>query len=304
MMIYAGMYVCQVLMQAKWMGGLIGKGGSVIKEYRSGSEAYINISSSVPGVKERIVTVKGAPKNVMTGLQLVVQNLVTQMVASATYYPQNMDEKDSGGPYVTFLVPNAAAGAVIGKAGTVVKQVRETTGASIKISDDLLPASTDKSLQIRGTYEQIWAAAEILLNNVTASRGWSLQNTPYNPQPPQGYYQQQYPGAPYNPGEAPTQVVLPVPKTLVGSIIGKRGANIQEIRQRSGATVKIGDAQDGTQERMISITGTRDQHQLALSLIYAKMNEQAGAAAYMPPAHSTGSSIIYDVSSESVLLFV
>eukprot|EP00954_Amorphochlora_amoebiformis_P019048 1330129-Amorphochlora_amoeboformis.AAC.2 len=285
----------RILINAKWMGGLIGKGGSVIKQYRSGSQAFINISNSVPGISERVVTVKSTPEKVMIGLQMVIHNLVTQMVTSAQYYPSD-DEKDSKGPHITFLIPNGAIGAVIGKGGTVIKQVRETSGASIKISDDTLPGSTDKSLTLQGTSTQIWTAAQIICQNITASNGWAVQNQPYTPQadglgvaPSSGGRGSSYPGYPYpspygHVAEQPTQVVLPVPTFLVGSIIGKGGKNIQEIRSKSGAMVKIADAKVGAHERMVSITGTAKQHQIALSLIYSKMNAQTGAqTGYVAP---------------------
>lgn len=294
----------RVLMKAKWMGGVIGKGGSVIREYRQGSGAYINISNNVPGCDERVATVKGAPQCVMYGLQMVVTNLVTQMVTSATYYPQNQDEKDAEGPYITFLVPNASIGLFIGKAGATIKQVRDATGASIKISDDCMPNSTDKSVTFRGSAQQIWGAAEMMCNSITMANGWNVQNTNFAPAPSQeGYAKQQqhqqqmyaggqqaytgtYGGYGYPPTEPPTQVVLPVPTFLVGSIIGKGGKNISDIRGRSGANVKIADAKVGAHERMVTITGTRAQNELALAMIYDKMNQQTGAqhssTSYMP----------------------
>eukprot|EP00471_Norrisiella_sphaerica_P012009 CAMPEP_0184503574 /NCGR_PEP_ID=MMETSP0113_2-20130426/51974_1 /TAXON_ID=91329 /ORGANISM="Norrisiella sphaerica, Strain BC52" /LENGTH=405 /DNA_ID=CAMNT_0026893099 /DNA_START=114 /DNA_END=1331 /DNA_ORIENTATION=+ len=274
----------RVLMNAKWMGGIIGKGGSVIGEYRQRSGSFINVSNSKPGCNERIATMKGTPQNAMLALRMVVHNLVTQMITSATYYPQNQEKDEKTGPFVTLLIPNGAIGSVMGKGGSVIKQIREMSSASIKISDDVLPGSTDKSVTVRGTMEQIWAAVERLCTNVTAANGWGVKNQPYVPNPdPQGFMAQ-FPGAPFNPNEPASQVVLPVPTFLIGSIIGKGGKNIKEIRQRSGAMVKIADAKAGAHERLVTITGTQAQHQVALSLIYAKMNQSTGQqiTGYMP----------------------
>lgn len=50
---------------------------------------------------------------------------------------------------------------------------------------------------------------------------------------------------------------------MAGAIIGKGGARITEIRRRSGAQIVIDEALPGSNERIISITGTPEQIQNA-----------------------------------------
>jgi poly(rC)-binding protein 2/3/4 len=44
---------------------------------------------------------------------------------------------------------------------------------------------------------------------------------------------------------------------MVGSIIGRQGSRINEIRQTSGASIKIAEAEDGSSERKVIITGAQ-----------------------------------------------
>ena len=50
------------------------------------------------------------------------------------------------------------------------------------------------------------------------------------------------------------QVVIPIPDTLIGYVIGRGGTTIKEIRQQSRAMIKISDKQPGANERIITIT--------------------------------------------------
>nr|AAH54653.1 Heterogeneous nuclear ribonucleoprotein K [Danio rerio]AAI65841.1 Hnrnpk protein [Danio rerio] len=59
-----------------------------------------------------------------------------------------------------------------------------------------------------------------------------------------------------------TQVTIP--KDLAGSIIGKGGQRIKQIRHESGASIKIDEPLQGSEDRIITITGTQDQIQNAL----------------------------------------
>lgn len=54
---------------------------------------------------------------------------------------------------------------------------------------------------------------------------------------------------------------------LIGSIIGRQGSKINEIRQVSGAQIKIGSQIDSTSDRHVTITGTPIAINLAQYLI-------------------------------------
>ena len=113
-------------------------------------------------------------------------------------------------------------------------------------------------------------------------------------QPPQGYQQQQqYPPQPgYSPyapqpgGYAPQGYAPPaqggptadggheqmVPVALVGRLIGKAGSAIKELREMSGANIKVNsECEAGTQERKVVVSGTPDAVQYALGLIAQKL---------------------------------
>ncbi|XP_010116556.1 PREDICTED: poly(rC)-binding protein 4-like, partial [Chlamydotis macqueenii] len=58
-----------------------------------------------------------------------------------------------------------------------------------------------------------------------------------------------------------------VPNDLIGCIIGRHGSKISEIRQMSGAHIKIGNQTEGSSERHVTITGSPVSITLAQYLI-------------------------------------
>lgn len=64
-----------------------------------------------------------------------------------------------------------------------------------------------------------------------------------------------------------TSQELLIPNDLIGSIIGRQGTKINEIRQVSGAQIKIGSQLEGTSDRHVTITGTPVSINLAQYLI-------------------------------------
>lgn len=103
------------------------------------------------------------------------------------------------------------------------------------------------------------------------------------PQVPQPYGQQQaqpHAAAPQQmgaamPGQALTQQIY-IPNDMVGAIIGKGGAKINEIRQLSGSVIKINEPQDNSNERLVTITGTQDCNQMALYMLYQRLGQFDG----------------------------
>ncbi|KAJ8347156.1 hypothetical protein SKAU_G00285570 [Synaphobranchus kaupii] len=71
-----------------------------------------------------------------------------------------------------------------------------------------------------------------------------------------------------------TQVTIP--KDLAGSIIGKGGQRIKQIRQESGASIKIDEPLEGSEDRIITITGTQDQIQNAQYLLQNSVKQYSG----------------------------
>lgn len=74
------------------------------------------------------------------------------------------------------------------------------------------------------------------------------------------------------PGQPITQQIF-IPNDMVGAIIGKGGAKINEIRHLSGSVIKINEPQDNSNERLVTITGTQECNQMALYMLYSRLGK-------------------------------
>jgi heterogeneous nuclear ribonucleoprotein K len=123
--------------------------------------------------------------------------------------------------------------------------------------------------------------------NLRANNATGYVNNPYvqpPPPPPQGYpqYGGTYPddnyggnrnrASGYNPSyqqSGPvTTTQVTIPTEMAGIIIGTKGSKISQIRQESGASIKIdSEPMKGTNDRLITITGNPNQIQQAQFLL-------------------------------------
>lgn len=66
-----------------------------------------------------------------------------------------------------------------------------------------------------------------------------------------------------------------IPNDMVGAIIGKSGSKINEIRQLSGSHIKINEPDAArTNERLITVEGSQEQNQLALYMLYQRLESE------------------------------
>lgn len=63
---------------------------------------------------------------------------------------------------------------------------------------------------------------------------------------------------------------MTIPNGLIGCVIGKGGSKINEIRQLSGAIIKISNSEEGIKSRTVTISGSPEAIGLAQYLINAR----------------------------------
>uniref|UniRef100_A0A672H6C2 Zgc:110045 n=1 Tax=Salarias fasciatus TaxID=181472 RepID=A0A672H6C2_SALFA len=130
----------RLLMHGKEVGSIIGKKGETVKKMREESGARINISEG--SSPERIVTITGPTEEVKKKMSL-----------SHNFILINVTSK----PPVTLrlVFPGSQCGSLIGKGGSKIKEIRETTGAQVQVAGDMLPDSTERAVTISGTPQAI-----------------------------------------------------------------------------------------------------------------------------------------------------
>ncbi|XP_062842311.1 poly(rC)-binding protein 4 isoform X4 [Trichomycterus rosablanca] len=314
----------RLLMHGKEVGSIIGKKGETVKRIREESSARINISEG--SCPERIITITGPTECVFRAFTMITIKLeedLAALVANGTVTTK---------PPVTLrlVIPASQCGSLIGKGGSKIKEIRESTGAQVQVAGDLLPNSTERGVTISGSQEAIIQCVKLICTVILESppKGATI---PYRPSPlpgavllsgnqvfeasefgshplfsvaqgaldlQQAYTVQNQYGIPHSElaklhqlsmqqgltaiAQPAATAILPagmessnqtasqellIPNDLIGSIIGRQGTKINEIRQVSGAQIKIGSQLDSTSDRHVTITGSPISINLAQYLI-------------------------------------
>eukprot|EP00009_Paramoeba_aestuarina_P002929 CAMPEP_0201506258 /NCGR_PEP_ID=MMETSP0161_2-20130828/192_1 /ASSEMBLY_ACC=CAM_ASM_000251 /TAXON_ID=180227 /ORGANISM="Neoparamoeba aestuarina, Strain SoJaBio B1-5/56/2" /LENGTH=293 /DNA_ID=CAMNT_0047900297 /DNA_START=158 /DNA_END=1039 /DNA_ORIENTATION=+ len=260
------------------VGAIIGKSGEIIKSIRDQSGARVIIADSQPG-EDRDVTIKGNLQTVDQAVNLILTNIC--QVRNPSFEMEQRDDSIS----LKVLVANDQAGAIIGKGGEVIKQLREDSGARISVGKKI---DFVRTVSIVGNVNTVRAALVVLVRLVhdhpSSARDPFL--TGYRSQQHAGYRQPAagfgFNSNPYGNGipqpgimdpqqavfpEQPNTLTLSVPHRSVGAIIGKRGQIINEIRAISGCRVDIAAMSPDSQFRTITLTGTPHSIDIAHVLI-------------------------------------
>ncbi|XP_045909801.1 poly(rC)-binding protein 3 isoform X1 [Micropterus dolomieu] len=319
----------RLLMHGKEVGSIIGKKGETVKKMREESGARINISEG--NCPERIVTITGPTDTIFKAFAMIAYKFEEDIINSMSNSPATSK------PPVTLrlVVPASQCGSLIGKGGSKIKEMRESTGAQVQVAGDMLPNSTERAVTISGTPEAIIqcvkqicvvmlesppkgatipyrpkpASTPVIFSGgqaytiqgqyaiphpdqLTKLHQLAMQQTPFTPL---GQTTPAFPGTRFHLSLLESEISflirlltnsgldasppastheLTIPNDLIGCIIGRQGTKINEIRQMSGAQIKIANAMEGSSERQITITGTPANISLAQYLINARLTSE------------------------------
>ncbi|KAA1469337.1 eukaryotic type KH-domain (KH-domain type I) [Dentipellis sp. KUC8613] len=277
---------------------IIGKAGTHVNEIREKSGARVMVSESIPGNPERILNVSGPLDAVSKAFGLIVRRINDEPFDVPSV-------PGSRAVTIKFMIPNSRMGSVIGKQGSKIKEIQDASGARLNASEGMLPGSTERVLSVAGVADAIHIATYYIGNILIeaqermpshasanssyrpSSRRPAYVGSSYVPGYSNPYMQQGAPPAPGNPNppqQLQTQQIY-IPNDLVGCIIGKGGSKINEIRHMSASQIKImepgatsvgvnGAPAGGEGERLVVITGAPANIQMAVQLLYHRLEQE------------------------------
>ncbi|NXW83830.1 PCBP4 protein, partial [Alopecoenas beccarii] len=126
-------------------------------------------------------------------------------------------------------------GAAQGK-GETVKRIREQSSARITISEGSCP---ERITTITGSTDAVFRAVSMIAFKLEEDLGAGSDGAAV--------------------GRSPVTLRLVIPASQCGSLIGKAGAKIREIRESTGAQVQVaGDLLPNSTERAVTVSGVPD----------------------------------------------
>lgn len=265
-------YPLRLLIPHILIGSIIGKSGVRIREIQEASGARLNASDScLPLSTERSLVVLGVADAVHIAAYYVAVTLVEQLT-----------ERFGGPAASAYATRNGGPAGVVPGGMQVVPYVPQPAGGSYGHPDTYRRNNTQPpqraapqyGIQPTPTPHQAYpqqAAYGASPRQPSYGGAGPQQPGPYSAMPQQPVPHGQPAQPPHAmPGQPITQQIY-IPNDMVGAIIGKGGAKINEIRHLSGSVIKINEPQENNNERLVTITGTQECNQMALYMLYQRL---------------------------------
>ncbi|TYI08656.1 hypothetical protein ES332_A09G015100v1 [Gossypium tomentosum] len=277
--------VYRYLCPARKIGGIIGRGGEIVKQLRADTKSKIRIGEAIPGSDERVVTIYSSrdERNALEDGHTFVSSAQDALfrVHDRVVAEDLHSDEDSEGCQITarLLVSSDQIGCVIGKGGQIVQNIRSETGAQIRILKDDLPScalSTDELVQISGESAVVKKALHQIASRLHENPSRSqhlLASAVSNAYPPAGAMLGAAAGAqvvgitslvgPYgrykgDTGEWPRSMYSAPRDEMSSKEFSLRlvcpTANIGGIRQESGAAIKVDSSATDGDDCLITIS--------------------------------------------------
>nr|XP_023015524.1 RNA-binding protein Nova-1 [Leptinotarsa decemlineata] len=171
-----GTFHFKLLVPSVAAGAIIGKGGETIAQLQKETGARVKMSKShdfYPGTTERVCLITGSVEAIINVLNFIIEKIREKPdLTKAGDTESKMHERDR---QVKILVPNSTAGMIIGKAGNYIKQIKESSGSYVQISQKAKDVSLqERCITVIGDKEQNKQACLMIIINEL-----QLRNTGY-----------------------------------------------------------------------------------------------------------------------------
>ncbi|KAI7855356.1 hypothetical protein BDC45DRAFT_439093 [Circinella umbellata] len=176
----------RALVTTKEAGVIIGKAGKNVAELRDSTGVKAGVSKVIQGVHDRVLTVSGSLEGVAKAYSLIAQTLLDNPISPATPptspISPSSSNNNNGGVMATIrlLISHNLMGTVIGRQGAKIKHIQDTSGVRMIASKTLLPQSTERVVEVRGTVEGVHLAileiGQCLIDDKERAYGTILYN--------------------------------------------------------------------------------------------------------------------------------
>jgi len=136
------------LVSSSCAGGVIGKGGENIKDMRKTFDASIQIPDA--DAPERVLNIRATPENCGGIIKRVLP-----LINGIRDKGRDGNNRDNKHMSLSVLVHKSQAGGILGIKGFQIKELREQTGATIKMDRECAGGSTDRICNLSGDAEKI-----------------------------------------------------------------------------------------------------------------------------------------------------
>ncbi|CAN6555349.1 unnamed protein product [Malus baccata var. baccata] len=151
------------------IGGVIGRGGSIVRALQNETGAAISVAASVAECDERLITVSASenPESRYSPAQKAAVLVFSRSVEAGIEKGRD-SSSNKGSPLTARLVVSTnQVGCLLGKGGVIVSEIRKATGTGIRIvGGDQVPKcalENDEVVQISGDFSNVQDA----LYNIT-----------------------------------------------------------------------------------------------------------------------------------------
>eukprot|EP00795_Rhopilema_esculentum_P010731 gene10731-19511_t len=246
------MVVEDIKIPNKFVGLIIGRGGEMINKLQSETSARIQVAPDpIPGqsasVQDRNITITGAPAAVETAKKLV------NKICEEGKVPEHLlaVPNQPGEFVIEHMIPASKVGLIIGKGGETIRNLQERAGCRmVMIQDGPFQNAPEKPLRITGDPQKCQYGKQMVLDLLTEKELESKPGMDFKGRGPNPNFGDRR-------GGPSTEV--PVPRDIVGFVIGKGGETIKRIQAETGCKVQFSVPDTGGQDRMCLLQGDPQQ---------------------------------------------